>query len=137
MAARKAKEEKLKKAVQLKEHGITEEEENLVKSIKFGKSKASNSGGSVVRLNEEDERIEEERRRKEVERIQMQQRELKRVASTANQSSMPVIKVKRKKALTEDAKQAKKVKQEPPVNTCTTSSLAGLLGGYGSDSDSD
>jgi hypothetical protein len=136
MAARQAKEEKAQKDENLNEYGITEEEENLVKSIKFGN--APTAKDNVVRLNDEDEKAEEERRRKEVERIQAQQRELQSTAVSVKKS-MPVIKVKRKKAAPPNGNKEKSKKsrvQEAPAPP-VPSGLAGLLGDYGSNSDSD
>lgn len=118
---------------ELNEHGITEKEESLVKSIKFGQAT-----GGVRRLNEEDEKREEERRKKELEIIQKRQNEMNK--KTAQKSSIPKIKVKRKKIAASDSNVVKKQKVEPPKPAPaneTSGGLAGLLGDYGSDSDSD
>lgn len=135
MAARKAREEQAQKDENLNEYGITEEEEDLVKSIKFGK--ALTGEDNVVRLNDDDEKAEEERRRKEVERIQAQQREVERAAAPAKKS-IPVIKVKRKKAAPPngDNEKTKKSRVGEAPAPSVPSGLAGLLGDYGSDSDS-
>ena len=112
----------------LNEHGITREEEELVKSIKFG----SESVG-VKRLNEEDEKREDERRRK-------QQKELLRAPQSGSQqtkrSAVPVVKVKKRKKAHVDA-DAKKPKTTAAPSTPSAGGMASLLGCYGSDSDSD
>lgn len=137
MAARQARESKQQLDENLNEHGITEEEENLVKSIKFGQT------GSTVarRLNEDDEKAEEERRRQEAERLQAQQRELEAKTAAAAKKSMPMIKVKRKKVAssndeTKESNKKPKVDDKPSAAPAPAG-LAGLLGGYGSDSESD
>jgi hypothetical protein len=136
MAARQAKEDKAKKDEKLNEYGITEEDENLVKSIKFGKA-PTGKNDIVVRLNDEDEKAEEERRRKEVDRIQAQQREIE-LAAMSSKKSMPVIKVKRRKAAPPIGNQetSKKTRVEETPAPPVPSGLAGLLGDYGSSSDS-
>ena len=116
---------------------LTAEEEAMLNKIK--NKKKSSHDVALVRLSEEDEMFEEERRRKELERIQAQQRE----AGTVKKA-MPRIKVKRKKATqsNDDKAQTKKgrldeaspTKQVPEQGSL---GLAGLLGGYGSDSASD
>lgn len=144
MAARLVRDEKALKDETLNERGLSEEDENLVKSIKFGKD-AATLKDSVVRLDDDDEKAEEERRQKEIERIQAQQRELERASSAASaKKSMPVIKVKRKKAAPppfgnpKDKSKKIRVEEAPATTTpVAPSGLAGLLGDYGSDSDSD
>jgi hypothetical protein len=121
--------EKKAEAIELNEHGVTEEEETLVRSIKFG-----NVRSDVKRLNEEDEELEEERRKREVEMTK------KKTAETSKRkATIPKIKVKRKKPVQE--KTAKKAKIETPdtnsqkSTTASVGGLAGLLGDYGSDSE--
>lgn len=140
----------------LTEHGITEEEEKLVKSIKFGKKKSPNGGAmAIVRLGEDDEKREEEKRKKELTLIQERQRDTARNGAVTNSNpSRPVIKVKRKKISgnAESENNIKKTKLEEasmvhastqqPQNTSSTNhpqgnGLASLLGGYGSSSESD
>jgi hypothetical protein len=141
----------------LTEHGITEEEEKLVKSIKFGLKNHTSCDGAmvVVRLDEDDEKREEEKRRKELESIQERQREMERKAPSKNSmASLPVIKGKRKKisGTIENEKDVKKTKAESDstvhtsaqqpriassVNDSKENGLASLLGGYGSSSESD
>jgi hypothetical protein len=125
LLAREANEKKAE-AVELNEHGVTEEEETLVRSIKFG-----NARSDVKRLNEEDEELEEERRKREVEMMKK-----KTAETTKRKATIPKIKVKRKKPVQE--KIAKKAKIETPDTNSQKSmaasggGLAGLLGAYGS-----
>mmetsp|Transcript_52634 Transcript_52634/g.127573 ORF Transcript_52634/g.127573 Transcript_52634/m.127573 type:complete len:382 (-) Transcript_52634:1854-2999(-) len=124
--AREAELERKRKSladyIELNEHGITEEEEALVKSIQFGKKKSSsnandsgvpyssssaNSGSVVKRLNEDDEKRAEEKRLQDLATIQNRQnesdRESKHVDKTPASSissfasSRPTIKVKKRK----------------------------------------
>lgn len=118
----------------LNEHGITNEEEQLVQSIKFGKKSTTNE--AIIRLNEEDEKAEEERRKLEVARIKAQQQKLEKAAAESKSKSLPVIRVKRKKPAAPKKPVEKKAKIEP-APAPEPQGLAGLLGGYGSDSDSD
>jgi hypothetical protein len=128
LLAREANEKKAE-AVELNEHGVTEEEETLVRSIKFG-----NARSDVKRLNEEDEELEEERRKREVEMMKK-----KTAETTKRKATIPKIKVKRKKPVQE--KIAKKAKIETPDTNSQKSTaaygggLAGLLGDYGSESE--
>jgi hypothetical protein len=132
--AREAQEEKAP-AEDLNEHGITEEEEDLVKSIKFGSAAVG-----VKRLNEEDEKREEEKRKQYVEQIRKQRSDVEEKKKSEAKRSVPVIKVKRKKASVE-ARVAKKSKtDEKPAKVSPPPAgggMADLLGGYGSDSNSD
>jgi hypothetical protein len=138
-----AKDARLLKAMEitteeLNENGVTAEEEELVKSIKFGRSSGA---AGLVRLNEEDEKREEMKRKKELELIQQRQRELLQ-KSSAKPAALPKIKIKRKKLLKAAAPSKKKAKVEPPKPAPPAAAkagggLAGLLGDYGSDSASD
>ncbi|KAL3931235.1 MAG: hypothetical protein SGARI_004261 [Bacillariaceae sp.] len=113
----------------LNEHGITAKDEELVKSIKFGQQQPNKAKGerTTVRLSEEDERREEERRQHNIEMMKQRQQELEMKAA-----KVPVIKVKRK-----IKQQPIKKKKESPKKDDAGGGLASLLGGYGSDSDSD
>jgi Saf4/Yju2 protein len=116
--AREAAKERQKNAsvdqIELNEHGITEAEEALVRSIQFGKKNAAsaangiNSGlpysasssNSVLRLNEEDEKRAEEKRLKDLVLIQNRQEELdgkSRQDKAAFPPSRPTIKIKKRK----------------------------------------
>jgi hypothetical protein len=124
----------------LNEHGITEEEEKLVKSIQFGRKKTTNNNNepdqlTTVRLSEEDELREEAKRKQEAELIRQRQLELEQKVSKAK-AIQPIIKVKRKKVVNNQDTTVKKQKVEPaPAEK--PNGLASLLGGYGSDSNSD
>jgi len=131
MKAREAR-EKAAENLELNERGTTEEEEDMIKNIKFGQAALA-----VKRLNEEDEKLEEKRRQREVESMQRNNQAKPVVKKTA----IPKIKVKRKKKVVA-AQPAKKAKTETVVATKpaaaaapSSGGLAGLLGDYGSDSD--
>jgi hypothetical protein len=116
--------------------GLTAEDEALVKSIKFGGGGGGQSQDTGIRrLDEHDEKMLEERRKAEAALVEERQRELlqKTAAAAAKKSSMPVIKFKRKIPVADTS--AKKAKVEAPVSN--NGGLSGLLGDYGSDSDSD
>jgi hypothetical protein len=131
--AREAKSNTIAVEDELNEYGITAEEEFLVKSIKFGEPNKA-----LHRLNEDDEKQLEEKRRREVEMIEERQKELvKKAAST--KPLVPLIKVKRKKLIQEKSvkKQKTEVAAAPtPAAKSPIGGLAGLLGDYGSSSDS-
>jgi Saf4/Yju2 protein len=145
------------------EHGLTEEEEALVKSIKFGQ-KTKESTRTFVRLSEADEEREEDRRKMEMELIRQRQVNLDEkgtAKNTKNASLVPIIQVKRKKRVMkkqiqdDEGNNKKKKKQivaqvptktketvqqpniEPsPAATVPNSGLAGLMAGYSSSSES-
>ena len=129
---------------ELNENGLTKDEEELVKTIKFG---ASSAGGevetSIRRLDEEDELLAEKQRREEAEAVMNKQRDAKK--ESEKKKNAPVFKVKRKKKKPSvpepESKRAKPdVTKEQATNPDSDSSggggggLGGLLGGYGSDS---
>ena len=143
---------------ELTETGLTQSEEAMLKTIKFGSgSAAAAASGStnephevIHRLGDDDERELEERRRREAALLEQQQKAVADKAAEAK-SRMPLIKVKRKRkeqptAKEEDAKkskvdgvaQKKKSGQDDSDSDARTGGgLAGLLGGYGSSSSSD
>eukprot|EP00934_Nitzschia_sp_Nitz4_P004989 Nitzschia sp. Nitz4//scaffold11_size288233//187947//192366//NITZ4_000795-RA/size288233-processed-gene-0.450-mRNA-1//1//CDS//3329534137//4979//frame0 len=131
VAARHSKEKPLSEDVKLNENGITEEEESLVKSIKFGQA---TQGEAVLRLNEEDEKKEDERRRNEVRKIQAHQQSLAQ-SSRVTAAPIPLVKVKRKRTTPAQTEEVKKPKSEPSPPE-PSGGVESLLGGYGS-SDSD
>lgn len=140
---------------ELNEHGITEEEEILVQSIKFGKKRQQfnamggeniygGGGGkrklvTIVRLGEEDEKKEEERRKRELALLQQKQKEADDRRHKSKVAPPIKIKVKRKKINSSASAGANKKQKEstPPPSKPPEAGLAGLLGGYGSSSDSD
>ena len=109
---------------------LDEQDEELIKSIKFGQKKPTRS---INRLTEQQEQELELRRQRELKILEEQQKDLvskinveKKPVATLN----PLIKVKRKRKV--EDKLDKKQKVEEPV-----APSLGLLAGYGSDSDSD
>jgi hypothetical protein len=149
----------------LNENGLTKEEEDLVSSIQFGKQQGSSSlamddttsSSCIRRLNEDDELLDEKHRMEEAESLiaKHQNAESERKerggSSSNNKAIMPVIKVKRKKAIDAPAAKTLETKRakvddkslertDADANTGGDSdsggggALAGLLG-YGSDSD--
>jgi hypothetical protein len=114
----------------LNEHGLTESEEALVKSIKFGQKPAGETGALPIRrLNKDDEKKFEECRKKEALLL-----EKTKPAKSAN-PTFPIIKVKRKRVHEPDAPKKPKSEAEEEPNDNLGGGLVGLLGGYGSDSD--
>jgi len=125
---------------ELNEHGITEEEEKLVQSIRFGK-KSKQQGGEIygggegrdrklaapMRLSVEDEKREEEKRKKDIELIQQRQKELDDRNKKKATMVVPIkIKVKRKKIIsaTNDTT-TKKKKQKKIITSSTTTTTPG------------
>ena len=137
--------------VELDENGLTREEENLVQSIKFGGAATDVDASTVEirRLDERDELLAEKRRQEEAEAIMNKQKQ-------QDEKKGPIFKVKRKKkkpicaednaatssksSIPPEAKRIK-VQEEKAVEISTqpqeAAGLSGLLGCYGSDSDSD
>jgi hypothetical protein len=123
--------------------------------------KESNSGDGIDvvmrRLNDEDERKLEEKRKQDLLLLEQRRHEMTKKATTNSKLPVivPIVKVKRKRVpvQTSDANNnfsitTKKSKAEPIVASTTNTlpaaakapsgtGLAGLLGDYGSDSDSD
>lgn len=115
--------------VELNENGLTHEEEELVNSIKFGKSQHSEeASGTIHRLDEQDELLAEQKRREEAESLILNKRKDVDVKS----KSMPVF-IKKKKRRVEAKEVAEK---REPETVAAPNGLSGLLG-YGSSSDSD
>jgi hypothetical protein len=125
---------------------LTEEDEALVKSIKFGKA-ALNS--EIKRLDEDDERQVEERRKRDVEALEERQRQLEatrpmNLSQTA--STLPHLTIVKKRRRVIDAPSKSAVVQDQFAPTAATAlsakaaqpssgigALADLLGGYSSD----
>jgi Saf4/Yju2 protein len=176
LQAREASQRRQKQEASLNEHGLTADEEALVQSIKFGggngrldfggtvdgekDSNSSGDGMGVVmrRLNDEDERKLEEKRKEDVAVLEQRRHEMTKKATTNSKlpAIVPIVKVKRKRVpvQTSDANNnnnsiaTKKSKSEPIIASTTntlpaaakapsSTGLAGLLGDYGSDSDSE
>ena len=143
-AMQKKKQQLQKEEENLNEHGITEEEEALVRSIKFGKH-SNVEGTSVKRLDEDDEKRVEEKRKQDIAMLEARQKDMMMKASPATtaQRVVPVVKVKRKRQVPAssslDSKKAKPANGTSSAKDSSSqagSGLAGLLGSYGSDSDS-
>ena len=131
----------------LNENGLTKDEEDLVQSIKFGKAGGGDNAVEIHRLDEQDELLAEKRRQEEAAAIMNKQKR----DEEDKKSNVPVFKVKRKKkkissndnATIPEAKRAKveevekKAEESNPPPKEEPTGLSGLLGGYGSDSDSD
>ncbi len=147
-------EEAITNEEELNEHGITEEEEKLVKSIKFRKKQQQNTSGgeqlysggkrkldTIVRLSADDEKREDDRRKKELALLQQKQKEAEDERKKTIMAPAIKIKVKRKKVDANTAvggsKQPKESESSATSAAPTGAGLAGLLGGYGSSSDSD
>ena len=135
---------------ELTETGLTESEEAMLKTIKFGSTADTNNDEVIHRLGDDDERELEEKRRREEALLEQQQKAVadKAAAASEAKSRMPLIKVKRKRkeqpsAQEEDAKKSKieepaekkKSGDDDDSNSESGEGLAGLLGGYGSSSD--
>jgi hypothetical protein len=138
---------------ELNENGLTHDEEELVKSIKFGVGNGVDRTTAIIhRLDEEDELLAEKKIREEAEALILKNRQIHE--DTKGKSNVPVFKVKRKKRKETDDDGAKRAKTADPggkgpavaapvasdekeIHTSDASGgpLSGLLG-YGSDSDS-
>ena len=148
LAARERKEAKSKGGVgtgegddaELNENGLTETEEAMIKSIKFGQQ------STIRRLNEDDEQKSEAKRKHQAMMFESQGVKSGKsnggtggtmaavVAKTkkAKKNGAIILKAKRKRAVAPPQPVSKKPKEpEKPAG------IGGLLGGYGSDSDSD
>jgi hypothetical protein len=118
---------------------LTAQDEALVKSIQFGQQQklaSSSSRDTIRRLDEQDELELERKRRQESAAMEERQREISQKVAAVKKSTMPVIKVKRKRTAEQAAAVGSKkttVEPTPP----SVGGLEGLLGGYGSDSESD
>ena len=109
------------------EDGLTAEDEALVQSIQFGKKKKH----AIRRLDEKDEERLEQERKREASLLLEKQHEIQ----NSKTSMLPVIKVKRKRRVEGNVQPKKPKANAPEVSPNAGSGFAGLLGGYGSDSD--
>lgn len=122
---------------------LDDEDEALIKSIKFGKSNKKLQ--SISRLTEEEEIAAERQRQKERDMIERQQIELSAKANNKVTTKLnPLIKVKRKRRVqnndTDDSKKPKNSNisdSGKAIAEKKSDNALGLLAGYGSDSDSD
>lgn len=111
---------------ELNESGISQADEAIIKSIQFGKKPSEDT---VKRLNEDDERISEERRLQQTMMFEKQQQAL--TSKPATKVVMPVLKAKRKRPVAQLEPGKKSTSEEKKKETSGLS----LLGEYGSDSD--
>ena len=122
---------------------LDDEDEALIKSIKFGKSNKKLQ--SISRLTEEEEIAAERQRQKERDMIERQQIELSAKANNKVTTKLnPLIKVKRKRRVqnndTDDSKKPKNLNisdSGKAIAEKKSDNALGLLAGYGSDSDTD
>ena len=130
---------------------LDDEDEALIKSIKFGNSRRKESNvkygtTQVSRLSEAEEDAMQMRRERELALIEKQQMEIVAKVKAQNQAATklnPLIKVKRKRKFRETKDDTKKennsnstVAKSPHPSGANDDAL-GLLAGYGSDSGSD
>ena len=125
---------------ELNEHGMTEDEEALVQSIKFG-VKRTVDPKEIRRLGEDDEQRMDEKRKRDLAMLERRQKEMLNRASGKTIQKPPVVKVKRKRqpeGVSQITKKAKEIDGKPisakPVLE-SSNALVGLLCDYGSDSD--
>ena len=128
---------------------LDEEDEALVKSIKFGKNRLVGNikhlgDTKISRLTEDEEKEMERRREMEQALMEKQQMDLLKKAQKQKQTAVklnPLIKVKRKRKVQETKELPKKQKNSVDKNESSnlnaSENVLGLLAGYGSDSDSD
>lgn len=108
---------------------LTEQDEEIVKSIHFGKPSKR-----IHRLEEHDEQEEEERRKRQAEAILQRQRLLEAKLKQHKQRTGAIVVTKRKAPIEIGISETKELTVAPA--TAPSASLASLLGNYGSDSDS-
>ena len=106
---------------------LTEEDEALVKSIQFSKL------SQIKRLDENDEAEIERKRKQQLALFELDPS----TTSVSNKPRLPVLAVKRRRIVEADEKETKSKDTAESSETAQGSGLAGLLGGYGSGSDSD
>jgi Saf4/Yju2 protein len=128
-----------------KELLLTAEDEALVKSIQFGKSKKPQHE-MLKRLDEDDELFLEEKRRREADEFESRQRQLVAKISSEkrhlpNTSTLPILAIKRKRLITESnsttgstAATITSSNDQSNHDSTNTNNLSSLLGGYESDS---
>ena len=127
---------------ELNENGLTESEEALVSSIKFGKV-ANTSVFKIRRLNEDDEEQEKFSRNERKRMLEEQQDKLYNEFETksltqknkAPRTLIPIVKkVKKKGCIEEKAIQSKSKNESISIES---GGLNSLIGGYGSSDDSE
>lgn len=137
LVLKKTREEGIEKEQQL---DLDEEDEALVKSIKFGKQNSGQS--SLVRLSTREEEEIQLRREMEQRLMEKQQTEMLRKSQTktATKKLNPLIKVKRKRkvqsTISNKREKISSIQKEKERND-NSGDAFGLLGGYGSDDSDD
>jgi len=120
---------------------LNDEDEALVKSIKFGKRRQdSQEGLSILRLGQVEEDAVQKKRQMEQEFLERQQLEIFAKTEKYQKSSSrlnPMIKVKRRRIVAKKNHQETLHKNDSSTASPGLGDALGLLGGYGSDSDSD
>jgi len=126
---------------------LDDEDEELIKSIKFGVKANAGNGAKVSRLTQKQEHKLERKRKKESALMEEQQQEFaaKVKAQAENRTTVtklnPLIKVKRKRKVQESTVGVEgtnsSAKKQNEDSIKPKEDALGLLAGYGSDSDSD
>mmetsp|Transcript_16927 Transcript_16927/g.25610 ORF Transcript_16927/g.25610 Transcript_16927/m.25610 type:complete len:314 (+) Transcript_16927:115-1056(+) len=109
------------------EYGLSKEDEELVQSTKF------QSKTDIIRLDEDDERLWEAKRKQQTLMLEKQQNWKKN--QPAKNQKAPLFKIKRRRV--EPSGSSNAPNQSDKGNQNKTDGLCTLLGGYGSDSDSE
>ncbi len=140
LVLKKRMDEEIEKEQQL---DLDEEDEALVKSIKFGKQNIGSGESSVIRLSKKEEEQIQLRREIEQRLMEKQQMEMIHKAQTnsANKKLNPSIKVKRKRKVqpttcNKREKMSSPLQRQKEKNEHVGDALC-LLGGYGSDDSDD
>eukprot|EP00581_Thalassiosira_minuscula_P015831 CAMPEP_0183715384 /NCGR_PEP_ID=MMETSP0737-20130205/9627_1 /TAXON_ID=385413 /ORGANISM="Thalassiosira miniscula, Strain CCMP1093" /LENGTH=345 /DNA_ID=CAMNT_0025944475 /DNA_START=38 /DNA_END=1075 /DNA_ORIENTATION=- len=129
---------------ELNENGLTKDEEDLVKSIKFGASnnnfgEGDDDGASsnIRRLGEEDELLAEKQRREDAEALILKQQQIVAAKGGEKKNNLPLFKVKRKKKKKDAAATAATAPEPKRVKTVPAKeSIEKLQKDKDSDSDS-
>mmetsp|Transcript_14924 Transcript_14924/g.17665 ORF Transcript_14924/g.17665 Transcript_14924/m.17665 type:complete len:323 (-) Transcript_14924:242-1210(-) len=120
---------------------LNDEDEALVKSIKFGKRRQdSQEGLSILRLGQVEEDAVQKKRQMEQKFLEKQQLEIFAKTKIYQKSSSrlnPMIKVKRRRIVAKKNREETLHKNDSSTVSSGLGDALGLLGGYGSDSDSD
>ena len=140
--ARHEKEEEVEKGGPIE---LDEEDEALIKTIKFGKQSVSSTNNSkrkdndqsnVIRISEKEEKEAQFRRKMEQQLLEKQQAEMLNKSQITSKKLNPLIKVKRKRKVQapESNKREKIETIKKQTKDIESGDALGLLGGYGSDS---
>ena len=135
-----ANKEKVEAMEELNENGLTESEEALVKTIKFGSNHQESGSTQIRRLNDGDDERENEARNERKRILEQQQIDLysNNGGNTSSKPtfSIPVVKTKRKRSTETPSKEnVTSNKKNNDTSEEDGGGLSGLLGGYGSSDD--